>query len=73
MESGSKIIDDTVTDRAKSSEGTPTKDYGAAGAVWMQGGSFTMEEGAVIENIVGRAIYADGGTATINGTISGCS
>ena len=71
MESGSKIIDDTVTDRAKSSEGTPTKDYGAAGAVWMQGGSFTMEEGAVIENIVGRAIYADGGTATINGTISG--
>ena len=71
MESGSKIIDDTVTDRAKSSEGTPTKDYGAAGAVWMQGGSFTMEEGAVIENVVGRAVYADGGEAVINGTISG--
>ena len=70
MESGSKITDDSVTDRTKSLERAPIKDYGAAGAVWMQGGSFTMEEGAEISGIVGRAIYADGGTATINGTIS---
>lgn len=71
MKKDSKIIDDTVTDRTKSLESTPIEDYGVAGAVWMQGGSFTMEEGAEISGIVGRAVYADGGKAVINGTISG--
>lgn len=70
MESGSKITDDSVTDRTKSLERTPIKDYGAAGAVWMQGGFFTMKEGAEISGIVGRAVYADGGEVVINGTIS---
>ncbi len=65
MKKDSKIIDDTVTDRTKTSG-----DFGAAGAIWMQGGEIDMQDGAVIENVVGRAIYADGGTATINGTIS---
>lgn len=66
MEKGSKIIDDTVTNRTKTSG-----DFGAAGAIWMQGGEIDMQDGAVIENIVGRAVYADGGKAVINGTISG--
>lgn len=67
MESGSKIIDDTVTDRKKSDK----TDFGAAGAVWLQGGEIEMKEGAEISNVVGRAVYADGGKVTIDGTISG--
>ena len=47
-----------------------TGSVGPAGAIWVQGGEIDMQDGAVIENVVGRAIYADGGTATINGTIS---
>ncbi len=66
MESGSKIEDTTVTDRVKG----PSGSVGPAGAIWVQGGEIDMQDGAVIENVVGRAIYADGGTATINGTIS---
>lgn len=67
MESGSKIEDTTVTDRVKG----PSGSVGPAGAIWMQGGEIDIQDGAVIESVVGRAIYADGGTATINGTISG--
>ncbi len=69
MEAGSKICDTTVTDRTKGAGGT-----GPAGAVWIQGGSsFILEKNASIENVVGRAVYADGAdiTFTINGTISG--
>lgn len=66
MESGSKICDDIMTVRTKESG-----DYGPAGAIWMQGGDFTMENGAEISNVNGRAVYADSGTVTIGGTISG--
>ena len=66
MESGSKICDDIMTVRTKESG-----DYGPAGAIWMQGGDFTMENGAEISNVNGRAVYADSGTVTIGGKISG--
>lgn len=45
------------------------QDYGPAGAVWIQGGEFVMEKGSEISNLNGRAVYVDGGTAAINGTI----
>lgn len=60
MESGSKIIDDGFTDRE-----------GGFAAVWNQGGTFTMEEGAEISDVYGRALYSeDGGKSEINGVIS---
>nr|WP_273396097.1 hypothetical protein [Thermophilibacter mediterraneus] len=78
MLSGSKICDDEIADRT---QGTTipgnTLDYsivdlyGPAGAVWMQGGTLVMERGSEITGIVGRSIINEGGTATIDGTISG--
>ncbi|MDD5926606.1 MAG: hypothetical protein PUD12_00220 [Firmicutes bacterium] len=65
MESGSKIIDTTVTNRVKGKD-----DNGPAGAVWIQGASVEMKTGAEISNVIGRAIYVDGGKAEIGGTIS---
>lgn len=73
MESGSKIVDDTVTDRTKGATITGTEKsyyYGPAGAIWMQGGSVEMRQGAEISGIVGRAFYVDSGNVTINGTVS---
>lgn len=66
MEAGSQIVDDAVTNRTKTSG-----DYGPAGAVWSQSGVLNMESGSQISNVIGRALYADGGVATINGSISG--
>ena len=68
MESGS-VIEDTIEDlkRARGTEGS----NGPAGAVWIQGGTLVMEEGSKIQNINGRAIYADGGKVEIGGTIIG--
>lgn len=71
MKAGSLICDEVVTGRTKTQTSTTEFDYGPAGAVWMQGGSFNMESGAEIKNVIGRAVYADGGEATIGGTISG--
>ena len=71
MRSGSKICDDTVTDRVKDTEGG----NGPAGAVWVQGGTVAMHgkseisDESKISNIVGRALYVDGGSAKIGGTI----
>ena len=65
MKNGSKIEDTKVTDRVKGEPGS----VGPAGAVWIQGAEFTMESGAEISNVTGRAVYADGGKVTINGTI----
>lgn len=77
MESGSKIEDTTVTDRVKDETVGSAKSNGPAGAVWVQGGTFTMmgkdaemDKDAEISNVVGRAIYVDNGTVTLNGTIS---
>ena len=72
MENGSKIVDDTVTDRTKGSKitGANTSYYGPAGAIWMQGGSVEMKRGAEISGIAGRAFYVDSGNVTINGTVS---
>lgn len=50
-------------------------DLGPAGAVWMQGGMLDMHQGAIIGGagedtpMVGRAIYDEGGNASIGGTI----
>ena len=67
MAEGSIIEDTTVTDRTK---GAAQGEVGPAGAIWIQGSSFTMNAGAVIRNIIGRAVYADGGTATVGGAIN---
>ena len=66
MESGSKIEDTTVTDRVKG----PSGSVGPAGAIWVQGASITMEKGSEISNIIGRAVYVDGGDVRIDGTIT---
>lgn len=67
MAEGSIIEDTTVKDRTK---GKAQGEVGPAGAIWIQGSSFTMNAGAVIRNIIGRAVYADGGTATVGGAIN---
>ena len=68
MAEGSIIEDTTVTDRTK---GKAQGEVGPAGAVWLQGGSLEMENGAEIRNINGRAVYADDGSVSVGGTISG--
>lgn len=71
MKSGSQIIDDHEISREKGAKGS----FGPAGAVWLQGGTITMEQGSIIggassdTHMNGRAIYADGGTASVGGTI----
>lgn len=72
MESGSEIYDDTVENRVKGEEGS----VGPAGAVWVQGTEATMDEGAKIHDVIGRAFYVDGTAGdgvNINGTISDIS
>ena len=69
MENGSEICDEAVTDRKKDTDGG----VGPAGAVWVQGTEATMEEGAKIHDVIGRAFYIDGTAGdgvNINGTIS---
>lgn len=56
MLSGSVIEDTTVEDRERGATGS----NGPAGAVWIQGAEFIMENGAEVKNVVGRAVYADG-------------
>lgn len=60
MKSGS-VIEDTLSDYTRS-KGTDTRSVGPAGAVWLQGSDFEMENGAEIKNVNGRAVYADGGS-----------
>ena len=67
MKSGSVIEDASSITRSKGDAGS----VGPAGAVWLQGSDFKMENGAEIKNVNGRAVYADGGEVTIGGTISG--
>lgn len=69
MNPGSSITAPDVTDRLKSNN-PPNDETGAAGAVWLQGAEFVMESGAQIHDMIGRAVYCDGGNATISGTIS---
>lgn len=66
MQRGSKIQDTTVTDRLHGDD----KSNGPAGAVWVQGTSAVMEEGAEITHVVGRAFYVDGGSVTVSGKIT---
>lgn len=68
MEPGS-VIKDTLSGYTRS-KGTDTRSVGPAGAVWLQGSDFEMKSGAEIKNVNGRAIYADGGTVTMDGMIS---
>ncbi len=69
MENGS-VIEDTIKDLTRT-KGTDAGTVGPAGAIWIQGGTLVMESGSTIRNINGRAVYADGGTVEIGGTISG--
>lgn len=66
MKSGSVIKDASSITRSKGDAGS----VGPAGAVWLQGSDFEMENGAEIKNVNGRAVYADGGEVTVGGTIS---
>ena len=67
MKSGSVIEDAPSITRSKGDAGS----VGPAGAVWLQGSDFEMENGAEIKNVNGRAVYADGGSVSVGGTISG--
>ena len=58
MKSGSVIKDASSITRNKGNAGS----VGPAGAVWVQGSDFEMENGAEIKNVNGRAVYADGGS-----------
>lgn len=66
MEKGSVIEDSKTIER-----GNGTSDAtGQVGAVWLQGGQLEMQSGSTIQNMVGRAIYLDGGTVNVGGTIA---
>lgn len=69
MEEGSQIIDDREITRQKGEKGS----FGPAGAIWIQGGTLTMNGGTIggAEGVTmnGRAVYVDSGTANIGGTI----
>ena len=74
MKSGSKICDDDKVDHftGRGANGGYT---GPIGAVWSFGGEVIMEEGSFIGGtedapMVGRALYLEGGSANIDGTIS---
>lgn len=67
MEPGSVIEDASSITRSKGDAGS----VGPAGAVWLQGSDFEMENGAEIKNVNDRAVYADGGSVSVGGTISG--
>lgn len=73
MLSGSKIYDSKTFDRDKGTTitGADKGLYGPAGAIWSQGGNVAIEKGASIEDVNGRALYMDGGSAAVDGTISG--
>lgn len=68
MESGS-VIEDTLTGYTRT-KGSGAGSVGPAGAIWLQGGTFVMEEGSKIRNMDGRGVYADGGKVEIGGAIS---
>ena len=68
LKAGSKICDEVVTNRSKS-ENPHEDENGPAGIVWLQGSEFVMETGSEIGGIVGRVVYADGGTARIGGKV----
>ena len=75
MKDGSEIYDETVKDRKKNGKETveqvTVEDFGPAGAVWIQGGTFTMEQGSSIHNVIGRALYVDvGGKVVLDGAIN---
>ncbi len=67
MQSGSVIEDTSSIIRSRGAAGS----VGPAGAVWLQSSDFEMENGAEIKNVNGRAVYADGGSVSVGGTISG--
>ena len=69
MENGSLICDEIVTNRNASATKKAPGETGPAGAVWLQGAEFVMEDGAEISNVIGRAVYVDSGEASIGGTI----
>jgi len=72
MEPGSVIEDDSAVITTRGSDADETNAAkGPAGAVWLQGSDFEMKSGAEIKNVNGRAVYADGGSVSVGGTISG--
>lgn len=73
MESGSRIEGSkkfTTTGNTSTDKDHPNA-TGVAGAIWVQGGNATVDAGAEISSVNGRAIYVDSGAAIVNGAISG--
>ena len=73
MLDGSAIYDDLegfTRSKGSTITGADSGLYGPAGAVWMQGGEFVMEQGAEIRDMVGRAIYNEAGNVQASGTFS---
>ncbi|MCD8249597.1 MAG: InlB B-repeat-containing protein [Lachnospiraceae bacterium] len=75
MKSGSKITDSSTTNITRwetesAGENWDSAYAGAVGAIWIQGGTVVMEEESEITDVLGRAIYVDGGSVTVSGTIS---
>ena len=73
MLDGSAIYDDLegfTRSKGATITGADKGLYGPAGAIWLQGGKFVMDEGAEIRNMVGRAIYNEAGNVQANGTFA---
>lgn len=74
MKSGSLITDSRPFDRNKFNNDPHDSiedDNGAAGAVWVQGTEATMNNGATIDSVTGRAFYIDvQGSVHAAGTVS---
>ncbi|MDO4673219.1 MAG: hypothetical protein Q4A76_09920, partial [Porphyromonadaceae bacterium] len=71
---GANLVMDnaSIVDTMDIARGHNDKGNGQAGAVWIQGGVFNMHGGASIGGATtmnGRAVYVDGGTANLGGTI----
>ena len=73
MEAGSQIYDDIeIPDRV--TKKTRQGETGAAAAVWVQGTSAVIEDGARVHDVVGRGVYVDNkGEITINGELDNIS
>lgn len=67
------VMDDaSIVDTMDIARGHSDKGNGQVDAVWIQGGVFNMHGGASIGGAMtmnGRAVYVDGGTANLGGTI----
>lgn len=67
MKNGAVIKDTRAIERGNHTVNAAT---GQMGAIWLQSGRLEMQEGASVQNMIGRAVMVDGGEAQISGVIS---